>query len=68
MAINPDPTLKDPVMVAAGQRGAFKRWGWPKTIRLDDLTQDQRAIVHARVEALRHQLARAESTDPEPRA
>ncbi len=44
---------KDPVLSEAGKRGALKRWGPPKTIRVADLTPDQRRLVNALVEAAR---------------
>ena len=45
---------KDPAKVAAGRLGASKRWGdTPKTVRLDDLTAEQRRLVLALVAAAR---------------
>jgi hypothetical protein len=47
---------KDPRFVESGRRGARKRWAQadPSTrtsVRLDELTPDQRAVVLALVEA-----------------
>lgn len=45
--------VKDPAKVRAGQIGMRKRWGEPRVVRLDDLTDDQRAIVRALVDMVR---------------
>jgi hypothetical protein len=44
---------KDPVKVRAGQLGAQKRWAdhAARTVRLDELTPEQRRLVLALVEA-----------------
>lgn len=44
---------KNPKKVEAGRRGAEKRWGEPRVIRLDDLTPAQRRLIVALVEAAR---------------
>lgn len=49
--------MKDPRFVESGKRGAIKRWGIPKTARLDGLDEDARMKVHALVERLRRQSA-----------
>ena len=48
-------TVKDPTFVEAGRRGAEKRWADPasRTVRLDALTREQRAVVLALVTAAR---------------
>jgi len=43
--------------VEAGRKGALRRWGEPKVVRLDDLTEDQRRLVRALIEAARSQKA-----------
>jgi hypothetical protein len=51
---------RDLTKVRAGQAGARKRWGdMPRVVRLDALTNDQRRLVVAMVEA-------AKSVDDEP--
>lgn len=57
---------KDPRRVESGRRSAAKRWAQAdpatrKNIRLDGLTPPQRAVVIARVEALRNANAREEA-------
>lgn len=47
----------DPVKVKAGRIGALKRWGEPKTVKLHDLTPDQRRLVLALVDAARNAQA-----------
>lgn len=43
---------KDPVRVAAGQIGARRRWGpFPRVVRLDSLTNEERALVLALIDA-----------------
>ena len=37
----------------AGRLGARRRWGEPRSVRLDDLTTDQRRLVLALVAAAR---------------
>jgi hypothetical protein len=41
------------VLVEAGSRGARKRWGYPRTVRLTGLTEEQRVFVHELVRDLR---------------
>lgn len=48
---------KDPVLVAAGRRGALKRWGEPRILRLDELTPPQRRLALALVEAVRKEAS-----------
>lgn len=45
---------KDPRLVESGRRGAEKRWGPPRVVRLHDLTAEQRRLVLALVEAARN--------------
>ena len=42
---------KNPVLVEAGRRGAERRWGLRRVVRLDDLTSEQRRLVLALVDA-----------------
>ena len=44
---------KDPVKVRAGQLGAERRWGPPgtRTVRIGDLTVEQRRLVLALIDA-----------------
>lgn len=44
---------KDPVLVAAGHRGALVRWGPPRVVRIGELSADQRALVVALVDAVK---------------
>lgn len=44
---------KDPRLVEAGKRGARRRWGPPRVVRLDALTPEQRDVVLALIEAQR---------------
>jgi hypothetical protein len=47
-------TVKDPVFVESGRRGARKRWADPAvrtTVRIDALSPEQRALVLALVAA-----------------
>jgi hypothetical protein len=44
---------KDPAKVRVGHLGARKRWGEPRTVRIDDLTPDQRRLVLALIDAAR---------------
>lgn len=46
---------KREVFVEAGRRGAEKRWGPPRVVRLDDLSPIARRIVLAAVAAAREQ-------------
>jgi hypothetical protein len=45
--------LKDPAKVRVGMLGARARWGEPRTVRIDDLTPDQRRLVLALIDAAR---------------
>lgn len=50
----PELPTKNPLFVAAGRRGAEKRWSQPanrKIARLDDLTSEERAVVLALIAA-----------------
>ena len=51
----PEPRTRDPRKVKAGLVGAAVRWAGhdSKTVRLDDLTTDQRRLVLALVAAAR---------------
>lgn len=48
-----DTKPKKDVFVESGRRGAEKRWGPPRVVRLHDLTPEQRRLVLALVEAQR---------------
>lgn len=55
---------KDPVRVRAGEIGARRRWGEePSVVRLHDLTDPQRRLVLALVEAARAEQLQARETD-----
>lgn len=45
-----------------GRIGAEKRWGPPRTARLDDLTADQRRLILAMIDAAKAEI-RAENAD-----
>lgn len=53
---------KNPKKVAAGRKGAVARWGEARVVRLDDLTDAQRRLVLALIEAARESNAK-ESSD-----
>jgi hypothetical protein len=53
---------KDPVLVAAGHRGALARWGPPRRVRLDDFDPDERAAILAAIEAKRAAKAAKRTT------
>lgn len=56
---------KNPALVAAGRRGAAKRWGpHGRIIRLADLTPDQRRAITAYLEVSKA----AESVEPDKAA
>lgn len=57
---------KDPVLAEAGKRGALKRWGPPKNARLDDFTPEERAVIHALIEAEREAKHRREAAAGSP--
>ena len=57
---------KDPVLVAAGKRGADKRWGPPRRPYIGDLSPAQRRLILAAIEAERAKAERAQSTDTTP--
>ena len=42
---------KKPVFVESGRRGARRRWGEPRILRLDSLTPEQRRVVLALINA-----------------
>jgi hypothetical protein len=46
-------SIKDPVFVEAGRRGAATRWGPPRRARLDDLSPAQRGLVLALIENMK---------------
>lgn len=52
---------KNPALVEAGRRGARARWGEPRTVRLDELTPEQRHLVVALIDAAKKAPAVAES-------
>lgn len=56
---------RDPVKVRAGRAGSLKRWGPPRTIRLDDLAPEQRAFIVELVEVARRNAPAAKPTTPE---
>jgi hypothetical protein len=43
--------VSNDVFVEAGRRGAARRWGPPRVVRLDSLNADERRLVLAMVEA-----------------
>jgi hypothetical protein len=45
---------KNPVYVEAGRRGARKRWGEPRVLRLDQLDTDERRLIAAILNAKRN--------------
>jgi hypothetical protein len=49
------PEGKNPTKVRAGQLGARKRWGETRIVRLADLTEPQRRLVVALVDAARNE-------------
>jgi hypothetical protein len=55
---------KDLVKVAAGKASAAVRWGVPRTARLDDFSADERAAIHAAIEARRAAKAARAERDP----
>ena len=50
-------STKNPVLVDAGRRGAEKRWGQPKSVRIDDLTPEQAHLIRLLVDAARQSKA-----------
>ena len=54
---------KDPRRIAGGLKGARKRWGERRIVRLDGLTAQQRRMVLALVDAAKHEAA-AEGQSP----
>jgi hypothetical protein len=52
----------NPVFVESGRRGARRRWGPQRIVRLDELTADQRAIVQAVIDAVRSVKAQPAAT------
>jgi len=49
----PGPSKGSTAAVDAGRRGASRRWGPPRVIRLDDLPAEQRAFIAELVEVAR---------------
>ena len=45
---------KNPVFVESGRRGARKRWGDPRVLRLDQLDPDERRLIQAILAAKRN--------------
>lgn len=48
---------KHPGRVEGGRKGARRRWGPTRVVRIDDLTPDQRRLVLALIDAARHEEA-----------
>ena len=61
---------KSPVFVESGRRGAAKRWAGhtPRIVRLDDLTNPQRRLVMALVDAARKEASPVSETPGEANA
>lgn len=57
---------KNPVLVAAGKRGAARRWGEARIVRLDTLDPTVQRAIRALVDADR--AARQRDPDPGPEA
>jgi hypothetical protein len=49
---------KDPRLVSAGKRGAERRWGPPRRPYIGDLSNQQRRLILAAIEAEREKIAR----------
>jgi hypothetical protein len=45
------------IFVVAGRRGAEKRWGPPRVVRLDDLRPNERRLLLALLDAVRAEQA-----------
>ena len=58
-----DSRVKDPRLVAAGKKAMLRRWGPPKTARLDEFSSDERAFLHAMIDAARK--AKASGSPPQ---
>jgi hypothetical protein len=56
---------KNPRKSNAGLRGARRRWGEPRCLNLRDLTDPQRRLVLALVEAARIEAARQSGQEQE---
>jgi hypothetical protein len=50
-------TPKEAWRVRAGQIGARRRWGPPRSIKLADLTPDQRRAILSYLEVAKHEKA-----------
>ena len=48
---------KDPRLVEAGIRGAFRRWGPPRVLRIDDFADSERAAIVSALAKLREARA-----------
>jgi hypothetical protein len=48
---------KNPVFVESGRRGARKRWGEPRVVRLGELPEAERRIILSLVEGVRRAQA-----------
>ena len=55
----PGPSKGSPAAVKAGQRGAARRWGPPRIIRLDDLAPEQRLFVLELIDVARRNAPKA---------
>ena len=53
---------KNPVFVDAGKRGALKRWGEPRVVKIADLSPETRRLVIALVEAAKKAAPNANGT------
>jgi hypothetical protein len=51
--------LKDPRQVEGGRLGAFRRWGPPRVVRIDDFEDAERAAIVADIESRRAERAAA---------
>lgn len=54
-----DSGAKNPVFVESGRRGARRRWGdTPRVVRLHELTNSQKRLVLALIDAARREAER----------
>jgi hypothetical protein len=61
----PGPSKGSPAAVKAGQRGASRRWGPPRVIRLDDLPAEQRSFIVELVAVARRNAPQAAASGTE---
>lgn len=53
---------KNPLLVATGRKTALKRWGdAPRHVRIHDLSEPQRRLVHALIAAVRESTPREDA-------